>query len=139
MRYPLSVLLIVALAHRCSAVEPLPIPNVSSLEELSALEPVKLKDWTVKLGLGDSGRDGGPWVVLYCLAEHTGKPGAAKMRLGGDFHGERLGPVFWSLRPEGERLKQVAVAAQKVSKRQLFAAVVPVAWEGEAPWRGLGP
>ena len=113
------------------------IAEVHTLEELESQEPVDAGDgWSVRLGWGDSGADGGPWVLLYCLAEYAG-PGEPPAPAGrkGELTGRPLGPVFYTWAWDEAGLEHPAGQAalrspRGVPKKALYCAGVPVAWEG---------
>jgi len=46
--------------------------------------------WRVRIGLGDSGAETGPWKLVYCLASYTGDRDATRSHSGWTY-GQMLG------------------------------------------------
>ena len=113
------------------AVEP--IADVRSLRQLHAAAYISAgREWDVKLGLGDSGEQGGPWAILYCWATYHGTEQTP--RLGGAaLAGNPLGPLYvqvaWDGRPIDKPTPRVPM---KVSlKDSLYSIAIPLAWKGQ--------
>src|SRR4051794_8346199 len=75
------------------AAEP-SIPDIKTLEELRATPPLRLPDGrAARVGLAESGPDGGPWMLLYCLADaRADREEAEQDQTRGD---HALGPFCW--------------------------------------------
>jgi len=75
------------------------IAEIHTLAELRQVQPIALPGGgEVRLGLAESGTDGGPWKLLYCLEKHTGAP---MPRYYDEGPGERtaLGSVYFTVKP----------------------------------------
>jgi hypothetical protein len=114
------------------------IPYVRSLADLKTRTLIPVDgDWQVALGWGDAGPAGGPWRLLYCWAEYTGQEARPSLPQGVTLLDQELGPVQVTVAPSAtyrmERLmKRLRMETQGFTPRRgLYAAVVPVAWEGE--------
>jgi len=118
-----------ALSYAAEAGAP-EIREITTLEQLEGLEPLRVAGgWEVRLGLAEPGAEAGPWRLLYCHARHSGDGKEAKLALDGDFYGQFLGPVFFTL---DERADSVGKMAGKwtLPAEGLYCALILTAWEG---------
>jgi hypothetical protein len=103
------------------------LKKVGTVGELRAVPMVRVDGgWNVRLGYGDSGTAGGPWVVVYCEAAFVGKEGArgpVPERPGF----EALGPVMVKAVWDDEKrvAQQVKDAEVKVADG-LYGVTVPL-------------
>jgi len=116
------------------------IELVSTVRELRTVRPIAIKDYEIRVGLGDGGKDSEPWKLLYCLATPVKRPAAIRPRERGrrTFRQmpEDLGPVKFTVDDpasggRGDRLE--------VLVEQLREAVngVPIYCEAvHTPWGG---
>ena len=110
------------------------LAEVATLTDLKAVEPMRLEGgWEVRLGIGSSGREGGPWHILYCLAKHEGADKGLELR---DFEGSllvnQLGPVFYRV-VEQPRQQRIWVLRNPTS---LLFRSIATAWPDD-PLEGL--
>ena len=100
---------------------------------LRRMTPLDLKNgWTAQLGLGHAGKDGGPWILLYCLADYNGADQRPTFKITGRIPGEPLGPVLYSVSWSNARLEDqmLEMATSAVPRHGLYAALIPTAWKG---------
>jgi beta-lactamase regulating signal transducer with metallopeptidase domain len=112
------------------------LQDVRTLADLRQCRKLKVDDtpWRVRFGLADGGPEAGPWKLVYCLADYTAE-GSATLSHKGQTYGEMLGPVFLDVLGDDDAelgpLHGMAAMQSTLPGRQcLFAAVVPMAWEG---------
>lgn len=124
--------------------------HVGSFEELKSQNPIRVEadgPWDIRLALADSGEDGGPWKYLLCLATWRGE-GWPRPRWSEPQFWTELGPVCFfdasNSIPEGMRMlrarwQESADRSNRPRKHGevalLYAAVLPVAWEGKYDFR----
>ncbi len=117
------------------------IPDVKTIEQLEKTEPILLpRGVEVRLGLGEAGAEAAPWKLLYCQWDSRGKGEKPKPTDRRYALGEPLGPVYWTLDPEGPtRLEQARKweAGGTGPAKGLHCAVIPAAWEGRFVLRVL--
>lgn len=119
------------------------VPGIADVDSLAALEkvaPIQAgSEWKVRLGLGEAGRDAGPWKLLYCLAEYVGK--GEKQEVGRRADGTELGPLVFTVTPVGQvRMKILEAKSEGMSKLQrrgLYLNRVLLADKGEYDLRVL--
>jgi len=119
---------------------------VKTFDQLISVEPIELgSGWTVRLGLSDGGEDGGPWMLLYCLADYDPKKESeliGGIPVGNVIYGEILGPVFYNVKAPDKGItesKDVNViqalygrGLERVLKeKMLFISTFPVSQTGE--------
>ena len=109
------------------------LADVRTLDELRAAPAHRVGNgWEARLGLAGPGAEAGPWKLLFCLARWVGE-GEPAIHIEGVVQGKMLGPVFYTVRVPGRErraLAEMAMAAM-AGREGLYAAVVPVAWQGE--------
>lgn len=128
-----ALLLASTTISRGAEQQPAAIEKIGTLEKLRALEPVDAGDgWTVRVGLGQGGKEAGPWKLLYCLATHNGGESLVRITHDGACHGKPLGPVFWDIEDGKARVRERSrcAFATTLPAEAIYCAAVPVAWEG---------
>ncbi len=129
------------------------IPLIGDLGTLRQKSAIKLRrDWQARVGLGSSGQQGGPWMVLYCLASYAGdarRP--TQLHQAEVRRGEPLGPLSYSIQridPPHRRLVQPPPLREHFSLQEahkhpptqrLYAAVIPLTHKGRWLVRVYGP
>jgi len=114
------------------------IARVSTFAELKAVDPVVLAEgWEIRLGLSDSGPDGGPWKLLYCLERYADVAETDESRgiRETEFPTTPIGPVRFSVddpdSPPGERYASLAGQEHGFGRDALYCALIPTAWRGD--------
>lgn len=124
------------------------IPDVVSLNDLRRLPSTHLitpagadqaGTCEARIGLADSGPDGGPWKILYCLVSGTDKSPLRVQNPDGKNHRAALGPVCLTIdegvpdESEIDRMFHLPIADESPvdADERLYAISFPVAWIGK--------
>ncbi len=116
------------------------IEPVSTLRELRIVRPIAIRDYEIRIGLGDGGKDSGPWKLLYCLATPVKRPAAiGPLKPGRDTFRQipkDLGPVRYTVDNPASDIHggQLEVLRSKV--RQLVKGVPIYCAAVHTPWEG---
>ncbi len=116
---------------------PAEIAAVGSMTDLLDQPAIAVAgDWKVRLGWADASPGGEPWELLYCWAEYTGTDGKPALPQTKDDPRDPLGPVRFRVSDPDKKArlevmeKSIAQDRAAPPTRALYAAVVPVAWNG---------
>lgn len=112
--------------------KPVDIPSVDNVSALASLQSVQAgHGWRVRLALTE-GEAQTPWKVLYCQTEYTGQDHPPRPIPFRRYVARYLGPVVWTISPEGfratapKRSGRPAPPMSLKAKTAVYAATLPL-------------
>jgi len=131
MNSSVAAAILVTACSYCAAAD---VQDVRTLDDLrNAPKVVFNEDWDAHFGLADSGADGGPWGLVYCLITARAEAVPAALPAGKSMGGNRLGPFRYRCDPFEDRIMAAAEdskvpAKPAEAKEWLFCNMVPLTY-----------